>query len=87
VESIVLTVSVSTKIEKGTVYRFYYQKNGGWDADGPDASFWEDFYKEKDLILPAGDYTVTVRNDFSLSNESFDSESGLSCELKIKVEQ
>jgi hypothetical protein len=87
VEGIALLVSVSTEIEKGIVYHFYYQKNGGWDANAPDASFWEDFYKEKDLILPAGDYTVTVRSDFSLSNESFDSESGLSCELRIKVEQ
>jgi hypothetical protein len=87
VEGITLLVSVSTEIEKGTVYRSYYQKSGGWDADGPDASFWEDFYKEKDLILPAGDYTVTVRSDFSLTERPFDSESGLSCELKIKVEQ
>ncbi|MDR1185535.1 MAG: hypothetical protein LBK67_12180 [Coriobacteriales bacterium] len=87
VDGVVLTVLTSTEIEKGNVYRFYYQKSGAWSADDPDADFWEDFYKEKDLVLPEGEYTVTVRGDFSLTEEPFDSQSGLLCELKIKVEQ
>jgi len=37
---------------KGEVYRFDYKKSGAWNADGSDASFWEEFYKEKNLFLP-----------------------------------
>ena len=80
------TILTSTVLKKGELYRFDYEKSGGWSADDPDAAFWEAFYQEEDLYLPAGEYTITVRGAFSLDENVADSQSGLLCELRIKVE-
>ena len=85
-DGFVATVLTSTDLIRGELYRFDYQKSGGWDANDPNAGFWENFYKESDLSLPAGEYTVTALGDFSLTENVADSQSGLSCDLKIKVE-
>ena len=82
----ILTVLTSTVLKQGKLYRFDYQKSGGWDAGGPDAAFWENFYREKELRLPAGEYTISVDGWFSLTDAVIGSESGLRCELKILVE-
>lgn len=82
----VYTILTSTVLEKDETYRFDYKKSGGWSADDPSADFWENFYEEKDLILPVGEYTIAVRGDFSLSEEVVDSRSELLCELNITVE-
>ena len=84
---IVYDILTSTTLEKDKLYSFDYQKNGGWDADDPMASFWEDFYTKKELSLPKGEYTVTLNGDFFLGRELVDSPSNLLCQLKIKVEQ
>ena len=82
----VLTIMARTDLEKGTLYHFDYQKSGGWNASAPDAAYWESFFEEKDLILPAGEYTVSVMGAFSLTDKVIGSESGLICDLKITVE-
>jgi hypothetical protein len=84
VDGAVNMISKSTTLNKGELYHFDYQKSGGFDANGPDADFWEQFYKEKDLLLPAGEYTITANANFSLSADVYD-ENNLICELKIKV--
>jgi hypothetical protein len=82
--SISLSVLTSSILEKGEVYHFDYGKSGAWDPNGPDAGFWENFYNEKDLFLPAGEYTITLKSQFYLS-ENLEGDSGLKCELKIEV--
>ena len=68
-------------LQRGRVYHFDYQKSGGWDADAPDAEFWENFFNEPDLLLPAGEYRITLRGDFYIQGSA----SGLRCTLTITV--
>lgn len=82
----VFAVLQSTILNRGEQYQFDYQKSGGWNADAPDADFWENFYAEEDLLLPPGEYTVLVKSEFSLTESVLDSKCGLLCELNIKVE-
>jgi len=89
----VVDILTNSVLEKGKVYHFDYQKSGGWDANAPDAEFWENFFSEKDLILPRGEYTITLRGDFSLSDsddfpfpeELLRNKSGLECILDLVV--
>ena len=78
-------VLASSIMEKGRVYHFDYQKSGGWSANDPDAEYWKNFFNEKDLLLPVGEYTVSLGGVFSLSDRVLGSESGLKAELKIKI--
>ncbi|MDD4795199.1 MAG: hypothetical protein PHG03_01395 [Bacilli bacterium] len=73
----------SSIIDKDKLYTYDYEKTGGWDADAPDADFWENFFKEKDLYLPSGEYQITVSSGFGLTTKSHDV--GLKCNLSIKV--
>ena len=79
-----LTILKTTTLVKDKLYHYDYVKSGGFDADAPDADFWEKFYKEKDLYLPADEYTIILKGDFSLSPGQ-EQLSGLACGLKIKV--
>lgn len=80
-----LSVLKSTVLKKGEEYKFPYGKNGAFNGDDPDAEFWEAFYKEKDLYLPKGEYTISGYCDFSFSESVVDDEYSLSVEAKIKV--
>lgn len=82
---IVHTVLRSTKLDKDKLYQFEYSKNGGYSADDPKADFWKEFYAEKDLYLPEGEYTVKVCTAFSLTEDVVKSEYNQSDELKITV--
>lgn len=81
----VFDILTSTVLEKDKLYEFDYIKSGGFSEDDPDADFWKKFYAKKDLYLPEGEYTVTARGDFSLSENTEESKRNLSTELKIKV--
>jgi len=81
----VVDVLEETVLQKGEVYRFEFQKGGGWSADDPDADFWQSFFAEADLRLPAGEYTIAVIGGFSLTERMIDSPSGLRAELSIRV--
>ena len=72
-------------LERGKVYHFEYQKCVRWNADDPNAEFWENFAREEELLLPVGEYTITLIGGFSLSESVSDSESGLKAELTIVV--
>lgn len=82
---IVHTILTSTMLEKDKLYTFDYSKNGGYSEDDPKADFWKEFYSEKDLYLPEGEYSVRVGGAFSLTEDTEKSKSNLSEELKIKV--
>ena len=79
-------ILTSTVLEKGEQYRFDYVKSGGWDTEGPDADFWENFFQEEELKLPAGTYTISVDGEFYLSEDILSAEKGPSCELQITVQ-
>ena len=85
VDPVVLTIQTSTVLEKNMLQYFNYEKSGAWDADDPNADFWEKFYEEKELFLPAGQYTITAKGAFSLSEDAQE-DSGLTCTLTITVE-
>ena len=80
------TISTSTVLVKGKLYKFNYAKNGGYSADDPDADFWKKFYQEKNLHLPKGEYTVKVGGAFSIFEDTEKSYSNLVKEIKIKIE-
>ena len=80
-------VLVTSVLERGRVYHFEYQKSGGWSGDDPNAEYWETFFREKDLTLPSGEYTIILIGDFGLSERVSESASGLSAELIIEITQ
>lgn len=63
----------ATKLNQREKHEYPFFKSGGYSANDPDAGFWKKFYEEKDLILPAGTYLITVRSDFSLTEKVIDS--------------
>jgi len=79
------SVLVSSVLEKGRVYHFDHQKSGGWGADDPNAEYWANFFSTKDLFLPEGEYTITLRGAFGLTERTQESASGLIAELRIEV--
>lgn len=55
-----------TELKKGEIYTIPFSKNGGFDENDPDAEFWRDFYSEKELRLPRGEYIFSAITDFTL---------------------
>jgi uncharacterized protein YkuJ len=51
---------ITTTIKKGEIVRFDYAKSGGWTGEDPNADFYQKFYSEKELILPAGKYEISA---------------------------
>ncbi len=41
------------------------KKSGGWSGEDPDASFYESFFSEAAVHLPAGDWTITAVAEFT----------------------
>ena len=83
---VVHDILTSTELKKGEIYRFDYAKSGGYETQAPDADFWEEFFREDDLRLPAGTYTVSVNGAFYLSEQLQPAEKGPFCALQITVE-
>lgn len=86
VSGFVHDILTSTVLEKGEQYQFDYVKSGGYDTLASDADFWEKFYQENDLKLPAGTYTISASGAFYLSEDLSSAEQGPSCALQITVE-
>jgi hypothetical protein len=80
-------VLVSSVLERGKAYHFVFQKSGGYSADDPDAEFWRMFFSDERLIMPTGEYSISLYGAFSLSESISDSRSGLMAELTIVVLQ
>lgn len=54
-----------TMFVPGDEKSFGFQKSGGWSADDPNASFYEEFYADDELRLPSGEYTLGVQIEYS----------------------
>ncbi|QOX65764.1 hypothetical protein FRZ06_21625 [Anoxybacterium hadale] len=61
-----------TELKKGEIYTIPFSKSGGFSEDDPDADFWRDFYSEKTLKLPKGEYTFSGITSFTLDEEQQD---------------
>ncbi len=72
-------------LNKNEVYIKPFVKNGGWSADQEDSEFWEEYYKEEELKLPIGTYTLIAYCNFSLSKDSDDYTNVI--EVNIVVEE
>lgn len=61
---------LNTTFEPNEEVQFEFQKNGGWSADDPNASFYETFYKDKELKLPKGEYSLSANLSYSLDQNN-----------------
>lgn len=86
IDSVINMMAKTTNLVKNKLYKHDYVKSGGFDADAPDATFWEEFFEEKNLYLPEGEYTITTKSAFSVKSHS-DKGPELTCKLKIEVEK
>ena len=64
-----LNMLKKTELKKGEIYTILFSKSGGFSEDDPDADFWRDFYSEKTLKLPEGEYTFSAITSFTLDKE------------------
>jgi hypothetical protein len=64
-----LHILQKTELKKGEIYTIPFSKSGGFSEDDPDAEFWRDFYSEKALKLPSGEYTFSSITSFTLDKE------------------
>ena len=82
--SIALLILKGTVLKKGEVYTIPFDKIGGFTREDPDMNFWEKYFSEKGLRLPAGDYTFTALTDFCLDMDQ-EEKVTLKTEFKVKV--
>ncbi len=61
-----LDVLQGTELKKGEVYNIPFVKSGGFSEGDEDADFWRIFFAEKELKLPAGEYTFEAVTSFTL---------------------
>ena len=79
-------VLISTTFSPGDDIRYEYQKNGGWSADDPNADFFEAFYADDTLVLPPGEYTLSVSMAYSTDdNDVRGTQHGLTASVMVKV--
>lgn len=79
-------VLLTTTFKRGEIVRFDYVKSGGWAGEDPNADFYQEFYSEKELILPAGIYEISAAIAFSLdTNNMLGSKYNKSVSAYIKV--
>ncbi|MBR0600283.1 hypothetical protein [Sinanaerobacter chloroacetimidivorans] len=64
-----LNILKKTELKKGEIYTIPFSKSGGFSEDDPDADFWREFYSEKTLRLPNGEYTFSAITSFTLDKE------------------
>jgi len=83
VDAMQVFILTTSRLESNKVYHFDFQKSGAYDADAPDAEFWEKFYSESDLYLPEGEYTITLNGEFSLSENALEDKVGLKRDFPI----
>ena len=55
----------NTSFEPEQEIRFEFIKSGAWSANDPNAAFYEEFYKQENLILPAGEYVLSANLKYS----------------------
>ena len=63
-------ILIQTSFQKGQIIRYDFTKSGGWGADHPFAKFYESYYTNPNLILPAGDYKVSATFNCALDQDN-----------------
>lgn len=63
------TILMETTFRKGHVVKYDFSKSGGWSGDDPNAKFYEEFYRDPNLILPAGEYEISAEINCSLDRD------------------
>ncbi len=80
------TILMNTTFLKGQSTEYQFVKSGGWSGDDPNKEFYETFYSEPELILPAGEYEISAAINCSLVLEDIiGSEYTLSASANITV--
>lgn len=85
-EGMRFTILTSSYVKRNKLYTYNYKKSGSYDENDPKAEFWRNFYSEKDLFLPEGEYRIRAMGTFSLSIESIN-EIRVSDSITIRVEK
>lgn len=79
-------ILMETTFTKGHIVKYDFSKSGGWSGDDPNAKFYEEFYRDPNLILPAGDYEISAEINCSLDRDDIPgSEYSQLVAVKIKV--
>ncbi len=80
------TILMQTTFRKGQVVKYDFVKSGGWSGDDPNAKFYEEFYKDPNLILPAGEYEISAEINCSLDQDDVvGTQYSQTVSVKIKV--
>ena len=64
-------VLMATTLKKNEPVRFDFVKSGGYSANDADTAFWESWYAEPELVLPAGTYTISATADGFLDENDY----------------
>lgn len=82
----VADVLISTEFEKGVPVTFEFSKSGGWSGEDENAAFYEQFYSEKELKLPAGEYEISAAIDGFFDKDDYQgSEYVLKASVNLRV--
>ena len=77
---------ISTTFNPGDEITYEFKKSGGWSQDEPNAAFYGEFYAQKELILPKGEYQLSANLEYSLDqNNMTATKQQLSSAVSIKV--
>ncbi len=61
-----------TTLKKGEIVTIPFSKNGGFDEKDPDAEYLKQYFSEKELKLPEGEYVFAAKTAFTLDQEQKD---------------
>lgn len=81
---ITFTILKKTILHKGEIYTIPFSKNGGFDANDPNAEFLKQYLAEKELKLPEGEYIFMAKTAFTMDQEQKEKVL-LKNEFKVKV--
>jgi len=75
-------VLMETEFNKAEPVTVEFSKSGGWSGEDPNAEFYKEFYSEKELILPPGEYEISATIDGFFDKDDYQSSE---YELKVSV--
>lgn len=79
-------VAILTTFKKNEAITYPFHKSGFWNADDPKAVYWESFYKDPELRLPAGEYVFCAFVKFSFDDRRLSETYKQAVEFKVIVE-
>ena len=63
--AMVATVLKNYEFSRGEVVRFDFEKSGGFDANDPNADFYNEYFQSDEAVFPSGNYTLYASFEFS----------------------